>query len=84
MEESKGRAENGSSSESRPPKPLAGALRKCISSDARAALPFRKSLVRHPSLVSRRVLLLIMLVFLGFAWNYALRLGSFLFLPYLY
>lgn len=51
MEESKGRAENGSSSESRPPKPLAGALRKCISSDARAALPFRKSLVRHPSLV---------------------------------
>lgn len=85
MEESKGGAENGSSSESRPPKPLAGALRKCISSDARAALPFRKSLVRLPSLVSRLLLLLllIMLVFLGFVWNYALQLVSFLFLHYL-
>ncbi|KAF8393297.1 hypothetical protein HHK36_021538 [Tetracentron sinense] len=52
MEESKGNGENGSSSESRPPNPLAGAYRQCFSS-ARAASSCKKSLVRHPSLVEQ-------------------------------
>lgn len=60
MEEIKGAAEgvgreNGSSSESRPPNPLAGAYRKYfVSTDARTASPCKKSLVRHPSLVKMK------------------------------
>ncbi|KAK2661074.1 hypothetical protein Ddye_007607 [Dipteronia dyeriana] len=41
--------ENGSSSEGRPPIPLAAAYRQCLSSDC-VVLPCNKSLVRHPSL----------------------------------
>lgn len=52
MEDSKeGSVENGSSSDGRPPNPLAAAYRQCLSDD-HVALPSRKSLVRHPSLVS--------------------------------
>lgn len=52
MEGSKvvGGLENGSSSEGRPPNPLASSYRQCFSS-SRVASPCMKSLVRHPSLV---------------------------------
>lgn len=46
-----GGVENGSSSEGRPPNPLAAAYRQCFSTEL-AASPCKKSLVRHPSLVS--------------------------------
>ncbi|XP_068649323.1 probable protein phosphatase 2C 57 [Aristolochia californica] len=51
MEGSKVGGQNGSSSESRPPIPLAGAHRNCFSSNARIATSGKKSLVRHPSLM---------------------------------
>ncbi|XP_010249924.1 PREDICTED: probable protein phosphatase 2C 57 isoform X2 [Nelumbo nucifera] len=54
MEGSKGGEQNGSSSESRPPNPLAGAYRQCLSSN-RVASACKKSLVRHPSLVKVRM-----------------------------
>ncbi|KAF7830246.1 putative protein phosphatase 2C 22 isoform X1 [Senna tora] len=43
-----------SSSESRPPNPLAGEYRQCLSTD-RVAVPSKKSLVRHPSLMKTNV-----------------------------
>ncbi|XP_042481694.1 probable protein phosphatase 2C 57 isoform X2 [Macadamia integrifolia] len=50
MEGSKCGGQNDSSSESRPPNPLAGAYRQCFNS-VHVASPCRKTLVRHPSLV---------------------------------
>ncbi|KAI9192891.1 hypothetical protein LWI28_029012 [Acer negundo] len=47
--------ENGSSSEGRPPIPLAAAYRQCLSSDC-VVLPCKKSLIRHPSLVKTKAL----------------------------
>lgn len=47
-----GVVENGSSSDARPPKPLAGSLRQCITSSDHVPLACKKSLVRHQSLVS--------------------------------
>ncbi|XP_043699342.1 probable protein phosphatase 2C 57 isoform X1 [Telopea speciosissima] len=49
MEGSECGGKNGSSSETRPPNPFAGAYRQCFSS-AHVASPCRKTLVRHPSL----------------------------------
>ncbi|RVW54013.1 hypothetical protein CK203_072918 [Vitis vinifera] len=43
--------ENGSSSEGRPPNPISSAYRQCFGS-AQVNAPCKKSLVRHPSLVS--------------------------------
>ncbi|KAG9459393.1 hypothetical protein H6P81_003901 [Aristolochia fimbriata] len=51
MEGSKVSGQNGSSSESRPPNPLAGALKNCLSTNARMVTSGKKSLVRHPSLM---------------------------------
>ena len=42
-----------SSGESRPPNPFAAEYRQCLSTD-RGAAPSKRSLVRHPSLVSFR------------------------------
>lgn len=42
---------NGSSSEGLPPNPLAAAYKQSFNND-HVALPCKKSLVRHPSLVS--------------------------------
>ncbi|XP_062101601.1 probable protein phosphatase 2C 22 isoform X2 [Humulus lupulus] len=55
MEETKASStvENGSSSDGRPPNPLAGAFRECISSP-NAAVGYKKSLVRHPSLMKTK------------------------------
>ncbi|XP_043687141.1 probable protein phosphatase 2C 57 isoform X2 [Telopea speciosissima] len=50
MEGSKCVGQNGSSSENRPPNPLAGVYRQCFNS-AHVASPCMKTLVRHPSLV---------------------------------
>ncbi|KAA8521478.1 hypothetical protein F0562_012151 [Nyssa sinensis] len=43
--------ENGSSSNGRPPNPLAAAYRQCLSTTCVTASPCKKSLVRHQSLV---------------------------------
>ncbi|XP_052206617.1 probable protein phosphatase 2C 22 isoform X2 [Diospyros lotus] len=51
MEGSKGLAENGSSSEGRPPNPLAATYRQYFGASRVAASPCKNSLVRHPSLV---------------------------------
>ncbi|KAL5783182.1 hypothetical protein ACOSP7_008211 [Xanthoceras sorbifolium] len=48
-----GIGENGSSSEGRPPNPLAAAYRQCLNSDC-VVLPCKKSLIRHPSLVKTK------------------------------
>ncbi|KAL5539493.1 hypothetical protein UlMin_043225 [Ulmus minor] len=55
MEETKSScAENGSSSDGRPPNPLAAAYRQCIGNE-RLSLPSKKSLVRHPSLMKTKI-----------------------------
>lgn len=47
------RGENGSSSDGRPPNPIAmGYNRQCFSASRVLASPCKKSLVRHPSLVT--------------------------------
>ncbi|KAL6985336.1 protein-serine,threonine phosphatase [Sarracenia purpurea var. burkii] len=47
--------ENGSSSEGRPPNPLAPAYRQCLTTPRVAASSCKNSLVRHPSLVKTKL-----------------------------